>query len=557
MAPEQNGSLTNGHLALQYFTNRHKFTRQFAEYLNDDPPPTKILFFHGDGGNGKSLLLKFLLENCCKRFVPKIWQQLKTKSDDEFTAIIEKDELNDYITTIPAAILDIGQPSIEEDKPQDRFYGLLMLRRKLAIVASKLGCKLKFPRYDFACVWYLHEKGKSLAEINKLFPPEEMELIGALVDALEHSVLANVVRAALNTLTKHLGQKVILFWKKWGVDEQWLTQLKTMELETELMDTLPHWFAQDLNATMKNDDVLKRIVLFFDTYEAFWGHEHNLPEEKFFYRDEWLRRLLGDLDLSTGIVVVVAGREKPRWAESPKFPILPEKVDTQLVCHLSDADAIVYLQNANIFDAGLQQALIKYASVKPNEVHPFFLSLCADVVLVAKRRGTTLNAVDFAAIPGINVKSRELTNRLLRYVDKEIEYAIHALSACRTFNRKLYFILGDALHFNATPTTFDIIAQFSFVWHSQSEEGETWYRIHDLLRRLYHKHSDVTKTEAHAILEQHYREQEKVADAIYHRFYQNQERGIEEWNEVFITADNQRNEELCRTLQKIRNELGF
>ena len=71
MNPEQNGSFTNGHLALQYFTNRHKFTRQFVEYLNNELPPTKILFFHGDGGNGKSLLLKFLRENCCKHFTGK------------------------------------------------------------------------------------------------------------------------------------------------------------------------------------------------------------------------------------------------------------------------------------------------------------------------------------------------------------------------------------------------------------------------------------------------------------------------------------------------------
>jgi len=44
MNTEQNSSLTEGHLALQHFTNRHEFTRRFAEYLNDEPPPAKILF---------------------------------------------------------------------------------------------------------------------------------------------------------------------------------------------------------------------------------------------------------------------------------------------------------------------------------------------------------------------------------------------------------------------------------------------------------------------------------------------------------------------------------
>jgi hypothetical protein len=535
---KQNGSLTNGHLALQYFTNRHKFTRQFAEYLNDEPPPTKILFFHGDGGNGKSLLLKFLRENCCKQFVPAIWQQLKTKSDNEFSAAIEKNELTDY-TAIPSAILDFGQPSIEEDKPQDRFYGLLMLRRNLAIVASALGCKLKFPRYDFACVWYLHKKGKPLAEINKLFPPKEMELIGILVDVIAQSSLANVARAVLNTLTKHLGQAVIL-WKKWGLDEQWLTQLEAMELETELMETLPHWFAQDLNATMKNDDVFERIVLFFDTHEAFWGKQRHLPNQ-FFYQDEWLRHLLNSLELSNGIVVVMAGREPPRWIDAPDF--LVPTIDAQHIGHFSSEDAKNYLQKVGISDANQQQRLITHT-----QAHPLFISWCADTVLVAENKHKPLSEDEFVG----KITTRKLHSRLLRYVDEEIQDAIHALSACRTFDRELYFKLGDALRFQATSATFRVLTRFSFVW-----QDELGFRLNDLLRHLCHDEINEMTNKAHVFLEQYYREQEKVADAIYHSFFQSQERGIEEWNEVFMTADNQRNEELCRTLQKIRNELGF
>ena len=35
---------------------RHELTRRFAQYLNEEPAPEKILFFYGDGGNGKSFL---------------------------------------------------------------------------------------------------------------------------------------------------------------------------------------------------------------------------------------------------------------------------------------------------------------------------------------------------------------------------------------------------------------------------------------------------------------------------------------------------------------------
>jgi len=122
------------------------------------------------------LLLKVLQENYCKRFVSAIWPQLKAKSNHEFATAIEKIKLEYYIP-IPAAKLDFGQQPTGEDKPQDRFFGLLMLRRKLATAAFELGCKRKFPRYDFACVWYLHQQGKSREYIKKLFPFEEMECV--------------------------------------------------------------------------------------------------------------------------------------------------------------------------------------------------------------------------------------------------------------------------------------------------------------------------------------------------------------------------------------------
>lgn len=61
---------------LQLFTDRHKFTRLFAEYINEDPPRSTILYLHGDGGNGKSLLLKFLRENFSSLFS---WVSLSLK----------------------------------------------------------------------------------------------------------------------------------------------------------------------------------------------------------------------------------------------------------------------------------------------------------------------------------------------------------------------------------------------------------------------------------------------------------------------------------------------
>ncbi|NJR66692.1 MAG: hypothetical protein HC772_17470 [Leptolyngbyaceae cyanobacterium CRU_2_3] len=150
-------SVTEGGRALQFFTDRYEFTRLFAIALNQDPPRQQILFFHGDGGNGKSLLLKFLRQRCCKRLSRSLWQQVQGRSDADLANYIEKLQPNEC-EGIPAALLDFGMQPIGNNQPQHPFYGLLMLRRNLAESAAELRYRLRFPLYDFACIWYLHKK---------------------------------------------------------------------------------------------------------------------------------------------------------------------------------------------------------------------------------------------------------------------------------------------------------------------------------------------------------------------------------------------------------------
>jgi hypothetical protein len=46
--------------SLELFCDRHEVIAHFASLFNDDPPPRRLLYLHGLGGNGKSLLLRFL-----------------------------------------------------------------------------------------------------------------------------------------------------------------------------------------------------------------------------------------------------------------------------------------------------------------------------------------------------------------------------------------------------------------------------------------------------------------------------------------------------------------
>lgn len=550
-------SVTEGEKALKLFTDRHEFIRLFSQYLNDDIPQEKILFFYGDGGNGKSLLLKFLRQNCCKYFSREVWQQITDESDTEFVARFKNNQ-NGSHTSIPSVLIDFSQ-TISIESAQDPFYGLLMLRRNLQKASAELNYRLRFPIYDFACIWYLHKKGKSPEEIKSLFPLTEIAgSITSIIDAVNQSTIGAITKALFDFFAKDLGEQVTINLAKIGVDADQIKDICNKDLDTELINEFPKLFAQDLKDSMKYLKYPKRIVLFFDTHESFWGEQKNLPAIKFFAKDEWFRRLLRALPFEAGVIVVVAGRESPRWADannvSPNTEIPLSFLHVKEVGNLSEADAKSYLEQVEITDIDLSQSLIVYASVDVNQVHPLYLGLGADVVLQAQRQGTSLTASDFKNIPEAENKSNVLINRLLKYVSRDMVYAVHALSACRMFDFELYRKLVQELDFQPIRSDFDTLVDFSFVWQIEQKDKDC-YSIHSLIRRLDSESGNEFNQKAHAILEQHYREQDLIAEAIYHANQQDCVRGLEEWINCFDSALESSNYSQCRNLLEVRNGL--
>ncbi|WP_373534370.1 hypothetical protein [Microcoleus sp.] len=319
----------SGDRQLQLFTDRHEFTQRFAFYLNEDPPREQILYFYGDGGNGKSLLLKHLQFHCCKRFPPEVWQRLRqipeTRAGAAEIAEFVRNAAPKTYTSIPVVRHDFGLIPIKEDKPQDRFYGLLMLRRNLAEAAKNY--KFKFPNYDFACFWYLLNKGESTATLNQLFPDDVMGLVTPAIEAFaEFPVVAQAV-AVLKGLDKLGGIKraMKLIQNRLGVSDEKAEEIRRKDIDTELIDCLPKLFAADLNAAMAGKHKPERLVMLFDTHEKLWDEKRTSQGINFWYQDEWFRRLLRALDFKLGIVVAVAGRDCPvtqlRWPNASKFPI--------------------------------------------------------------------------------------------------------------------------------------------------------------------------------------------------------------------------------------------
>ena len=550
----QGKSITRGWHALQFFTNREQAIRHFVTYLHDEPARERILFFHGDGGNGKSLLLRYLRESCCKRVQRETWAYLKgMRDDDAFVAFVK----NVAGMAVPCASLDFGMPPHGDERPQEAFYALLMLRRSLS------GHGLCFPVYDFATVWYLHQTNQlNEQRLRTLFPADEMDFIAVIVGVITETAWAALAKAILTIFDKQLKERFTLYMQKRGLDAAQIAQIQRMEPHSELIDELPRLFAQDLNVAMTLDHAPSRLVLFFDTHEALWGQQRHFAHDLYFQRDEWLRCLLGSLEYKHGIIAVVAGREVPRWAHASRMTIPDHYVDSWLVGHFSEFDARHYLKQAGIVESSLQQALLEYTQVTPNQHHPLYLGLGVDAVQAAFRHGLIPTAAQFAQTSQMANKQQELVDRLLRYVDRHISHAVRTLSASRAFNRQIYFTLAQALHFQATQPAFDILTQFSFVWRDE-QRGEGWYRIHELLRRLLPEQNKKLVDQAHQVLERHYRQRAEagenmaIAEAIYHANQLESELGVAEWVKVFDNAIKMSDYPLCRTLLEVRPDLSI
>ena len=530
----QTGSITDWE-AFDLFTDRNEHIRRFLDYLYSDQPLKTILFFHGDGGNGKSWLLRFLSEYCCKRLPDNLRDARPTLTYDDLLRFFKEDKT---APIFPHAHLDFGMKPVDDNRPQEPARALLMLRRQL----SKYG--LRFPLYDYATLLYLHKTvGLTKDRIKNLFPSEEASALTTLLDLFNDSSVGKITKLGFDLVRKHLlkgmDKQATLLWQKLNLTPANVEAIERMDPNLELVHHLPVLFAKDLNYAMGFQSTPDRVVLFFDTHEAFWGSERALSSGERSERDAWVRTLLAHLNLSSGLVAVVGGRDKPAWSHTTTARIDDKYVELREITHFSEKDANDLLVRAEVDDPALRAALVAYANVGPNEVHPFYLGLCADVVRAAARQHETLSAQDFTTskFEQLADKGQALVERLLKYTNTHIEYAVRALAACRAFNYDIYKMLGQALDFQATPPDFDILTAFSFVWRTR-QRGDGWFRIHDLLRKLYRENHDELTLKAHIVLEKYYLDKflngdvATITEVIYHANRLDWERGIVLWNEI-------------------------
>ncbi|AUB79544.1 hypothetical protein [Candidatus Thiodictyon syntrophicum] len=289
MPGDDQASLTAHPRALDLFTDRLSERRRFAHYLHSRPPEPRPIFFHGDGGTGKSLLLKHLRAQFCRLLPPDEWAHCDGQPDtrvghqaclDAYRALVGADGSGDSIK-VPCIWHDFAATDASEGNPQDAWPALLMLRKQL----TKSGFKL--PTFDYAVTRWLRATDRlSADQLKQLLPVEELDALGAGVDFLtaDQGPILNLLARGLEVVAPDWQGNLQLLLAQRGIDAATRKRLDTL-FDTDrdpsaldnALNALPRLFANDLNVWMQRPGAVPRLVLLFDTHEAFWGVTANSP----------------------------------------------------------------------------------------------------------------------------------------------------------------------------------------------------------------------------------------------------------------------------------------
>lgn len=531
---------------LSAFTDRHELTRRFCDYINGDAPIPTVLFLCGMGGNGKTLLLQYLQKGYCRRLPRQQWRDLQGRE-----ALGPDDLLGFEVRPVATALLDLGMRPSDQLRPQEPMSGLFCVKKQFGLAG------IATPQFDFAAVTYLHRTGANVAaRVNELFPADEARVAADIIDALSQVPVLSAATGMVNIIDRRMDQAVTRWKYRRRVQPDVIADVLALRPQPDLLDELPRYLAADLNNALESDRH-DRLVLFLDTYEAFWGEgaapgPNSLAGEAL-ARDEWVRRLIGNLHLHRGAVVVIACRQPPQWHNAPSSAIPERFLEVRRVDQFTRTDAGLYLTRVGIDDADRRSRLIEYVAADGDMCHPYLLGMVADLANMGAD-------ADLAVCDQVQDPERALVTRLLQWVTDDIEMAIVAMSVGRSFDFERFEVVGQEMRFSTRRADFDRLLRFSFIT-SVGEEAGSHFAVHRLLSRLLEKIRPDGTLRAHAMFERYYlskqdeRSYTATVEAIYHRAKRDLEGAARQWLDTADTWLGQGRFDRCRLLLELHPKL--
>jgi tetratricopeptide (TPR) repeat protein len=304
------------------------------------------------------------------------------------------------------------------------------------------------------------------------------------------------------------------------------------------MNELIRSFVQDLAENLpKIEGESCRGVMFLDTYESFWrGREGGISAQARLL-DEWVRELANYcLNPKVSVLPIVSGREHLRWAEDD--PEWQNVLDQQLLGGLSVLDAQLVMSKLNVGPSPeegeptlLQRAIINLcregSGTKDIACHPFYLSLCAEIVLnTRERQGNDPSPDIFSKIPNDKV-TNDLATLFLKSLDsRALELWITELSLTPRFDEATALALdGERMHHNGR-AGWERIAGFSFM----QVQPDGFYRLHKIMRDVLRTRMEITSSQdVHRWFCNHWKDKHEIALSWYHRWVLEPEESLNEW----------------------------
>jgi hypothetical protein len=447
------------HDVLKNFTNREKAIKLLDDYLNkSNNDSLKALIFYGVGGIGKTALQRKL----CER-------------------------LENYEPPVPFAQFDM-----ESIKDQTNAYHEVLLNMRFDF--EQRGFKVKFPRFDLCwAVINAYEKGKPEPLVRS--NPVLMETLKFATSLL--AVPMSGVKELLENTIRQSPELERRFRNVFKTEDVMDLRKRALDGDGTLSSELISSFVQDLAVGLPVPDGKNcRAVIFIDTYESLWsGREGGLSAQARLL-DEWVRELVSYcIHPDVGVLPVICGRDRLLWAEDD--PEWKDELDQHLLGGLSFHDAQLFLSKCGIGPSpgqsgpsALQDAIIKCCNEVPHAdsaktaFHPFYLSLCADIVLNNRdNHGEDPSPDMFTDVPSGKVEN-ELAKRFLKSLDsRAMELWVTELSLTPRFDEECALALDDERKHHNGRSGWERLTNFSFM----QIQPDGFYRFHKVMRDVLTK----------------------------------------------------------------------
>ena len=407
----------------------------------------KVLAFYGMGGIGKTSLREHLCD--------------MIKKDEELKEQVVYSYI-DFQTDFPKDMIS-----------KDVFYRLISDR-----FHKNFG--IKFTIFSLAYIIYLKKLNPNL-ELKKHTLPfaEEGDILSGIIEFLSESV------GSIAGITTKIVAYAYKNYSNFFLDDnikKALVELENQEV-CNIEQELPRFFAYDL-ANFKKENPNKKVAIFFDTYELLCKTQPTDAEK--LKQDEWTRDFI---EQNKNVLFVISGREKLIWelADSDWEEVLEQ----HRLEELSDDDCKSFLNHCGITDPDIQERIIKCSCGVP-----FYLDVCVEIW--EKDKGKE----DFK-----DIKQTEITERLIRYLDRSELATLELLSIASYFNREIFELMVSKFSTGYPATKIDELAKFSFI---SSEDNSKHYTIQRLMKECLQNQLDAElKARAHETMVCYYEDKLK------------------------------------------------